>query len=115
MRETVRQGVARAMTVEEAEVTGARALLFLASDPERLVGLMAVTGLAPADLTGRAGEPALLGALLEHLLHAEPLLLAFAAEHDVRPERVQPAADILADLAGGHATPAGQRRAARDW
>lgn len=90
-----------AMTIEEAETIGARALLYFVSDEMRLSGLMSATGLTPDDLRSRADDAALLAALLEHLATADAMVVTFSAEHAIAPERVQPAAALLSDLAAG--------------
>ena len=73
------------MSEEGAETLALQALAWLAVDPERLGLFLAETGLGPAELKRRAGDKALLGGVLDHLLAREPLLLRFAAEHDLDP------------------------------
>jgi hypothetical protein len=73
---------------DAAEALALRALAFLAEDPERLGRFLALSGLGPGELRSRAGDPALLGGVLDHLLSDEPLLLAFAAAQELRPEAV---------------------------
>jgi hypothetical protein len=48
--------------------------------------LLSVTGLDPADLRARAGEPAVLAAVLAFLEGHEPDLVACAEALDIRPE-----------------------------
>ncbi len=71
---------------EQAEVLALQALGFLAGDPERLDRFCALTGTGLDELKARASDPALLGAVLDHLLQDEPLLQAFAAEAGIAPE-----------------------------
>jgi len=67
-----------------AEALALHALAFLAEDPERLGRFLALTGIGPADLKARAGEPEFLGGVLDHLLGDERLLLAFSKEYECR-------------------------------
>jgi hypothetical protein len=84
------------MSQELAETIGLKALKFLAEDASRLERFLALTGLGPADLKRNASSPAVLQAVLEHLLLDESLLLVFAAEADVPPADVEPAGRVLA-------------------
>ena len=74
------------------------ALAYIAGDPGRLGGFITATGLAPEAMRAAAAEPGFLAAVLGHLAADESLLLAFAADHDLRPDRV---AEALALLDGG--------------
>jgi hypothetical protein len=79
---------------------GLAALSFLAAEPDRLVRFLGLTGIGLDDLRERAGDPALLGAVLEHLLADESLLFVFAEAEALHP------ADIAAarrKLPGGAA------------
>ena len=73
---------------EEAEILAINALGFLASDGERLQRFMDLSGLDVAAIRAGASKPAFLGGILDHLLGDESLLLIFAEEQQVRPERV---------------------------
>jgi len=75
-------------STEEAEVTALKALGFLAAEPERLSRFMELSGLDLQAIRAAAGEPAFLGGLLDHLLADDSLLLIFAEEHGLRPERI---------------------------
>ena len=72
----------------DPEVVGLAALRFLACEPERLVRFLALTGTTIEDLRERAGEPALLGAVLDHLLSDETLLFLFAEAETLHPADV---------------------------
>ena len=63
-----------------------RALVWTLAEPERAQRLLDTTGLDPADLRARAGEPAVLSAALGFLESWEPDLIACAAGIGVRPE-----------------------------
>jgi hypothetical protein len=80
----------------QAEDLGMRALLFVAGEPTRLGRFLADTGLSPQELRHNAGEPAMLAAILEHLLGNESELLVFAAEAGVDPQLVEPMRALLA-------------------
>ena len=83
------------VTRETAEELGARALLFLAEDPTRLVRFLDETGVDPATLHAKAGSPELLASVLAHLLADESALLVFAAGAGVEPEEVQRSHHLL--------------------
>src|SRR5512145_3240487 len=74
------------MNQEEAEILAIRALGFIADDEDRLMRLIALTGLSADDLKRRATEPEFLGALLDFLLADERMLMDFVARAGVRPE-----------------------------
>lgn len=69
-----------------AMAIAAQAMAFLAEDADRLGRFLALTGLSPETLRGGIAQPALLGAVLDHLLSDEALLLAFAAAAELPPE-----------------------------
>ncbi|MCL4765885.1 MAG: DUF3572 family protein [Hyphomicrobiaceae bacterium] len=89
------------VSLEEAEIIGLRALAFLAEDEARLDRFLALTGMSGAELRARTGDPGTLLAVLEHLAGDESLLLVFAAEAALPPERIGPALQVLAGEAGG--------------
>jgi hypothetical protein len=72
----------------EAEITALKALGFLAADAERLRRFMDLSGLDVASIRRAAPEPGFLGGVLDHLLADQTLLLIFAEEHGMKPERV---------------------------
>ncbi|MEM9783179.1 MAG: DUF3572 domain-containing protein [Pseudomonadota bacterium] len=88
------------MTESEAEDVAIAALGFLANDPERIGAFLAAAGAAPGDLRARAGDPAFLGFVLDHLLCGDDSVMAFAAVAGIRPEQV---AAARAALPGGDA------------
>jgi hypothetical protein len=73
---------------EDAEIMALKVLGFLAAEPDRLQRFMDLTGLDVGSIRSRASEPAFLGALLDHLLTDQSLLLTFAEDHGVKPERI---------------------------
>lgn len=86
------------LTRDEADVLALKALTFLASDDQRLVRFLRLTGLDTNDLRLRAGEPAILAAVMDHLLADQTLLLVFAADAGVRPETVEEARAVLSGI-----------------
>ena len=74
------------VTNEDAGALALRALAWTLGDPDRADRLLSVTGLDPADLRARAGEPAVLAAVLGFLEGHERDLIACAEALDVRPE-----------------------------
>jgi hypothetical protein len=75
-------------STDDAEVTALQALGFLAAEPERFSRFMDMTGLDIAAIRALAGDPAFLGGVLDHLLSDQSLLLIFAEEHGLKPERI---------------------------
>lgn len=73
---------------DEAEILAINALGFLAADGERLQRFMDLSGLDVAALRAGASNPAFLGGILDHLLADESLLLIFAEDQQMRPERI---------------------------
>ena len=63
-----------------------QALAWTLGDEDRALRLLSVTGLDPADLRARAGEPAVLAAVLAFLEGYEPDLVACAEALGVAPE-----------------------------
>ncbi|MFZ2468690.1 MAG: DUF3572 domain-containing protein [Parvibaculum sedimenti] len=74
------------MKPEQAEIIAIQALGHIAGDDELLFAFFDITGLAPDDLRARAGEPEILGGVLDFLLMDEARLLAFCDAVDLRPE-----------------------------
>ncbi len=62
---------------EAAETVGAQALEWLAGDPDQLTGFLAATGMSPRELMEQASDPRLLGAVLDHLMGSDELVMAF--------------------------------------
>jgi len=65
------------------------------AEPDRAGRLLDVTGLTPADLRGRAAEPAVLAAVLGFLEAYEPDLVACVAGLGVKPEAIVAARHAL--------------------
>ena len=81
------------MTIQEtnggdAEALALGALGWTLAEPARADRLLALTGLTPADLRARIGEPPLLAAILRFLEAHEPDLIACADALGVAPARL---------------------------
>ncbi len=81
----------------DAETLGLRALAYVIGDADLGPRLLSVTGLDVQTLRQRAGDPALLGAVLTFLEQHEPDLIACAAALEVKPEALVAARRILED------------------
>ena len=88
------------LSAREAELLAIQALGFLAEEPERLERFLALTGIGIETLTRDAGNPAVLTAILNHLLKDESLLLTLAANNGAAPTDIARAHDRLER--GGH-------------
>jgi hypothetical protein len=79
----------------DAETVAIQALTFLAADPGRLGRFLAATGIGPAEIRTAAREPSFLAGVLDHLADDESVMLAFAAETGLPPERIAQARTLL--------------------
>ena len=75
-----------AMERQAAEVLGARALGFLAEQPDVMGRFLAVTGVDVGELRANAGAPELLAAVLDFLRGDEELAAGFCAAAEITPE-----------------------------
>ena len=73
---------------DDDAVLALSALVWTLDEPTRAARLLALTGLDPADLRARAGEPAVLAATIGFLAAYEPDLIACAAALNVEPARL---------------------------
>jgi Mn-dependent DtxR family transcriptional regulator len=73
-------------TTNDAIALALRALAATLSDQRLATRFLSVSGIEPPDLRQRAGDPALLAALLRFLEAHEPDLVAIAEELGVKPE-----------------------------
>jgi hypothetical protein len=80
---------------KDAEMLAIQALTFLAAEPDRLGGFLALSGIGPTDLRSAAQEPGFLAGVLEHMLADESLLIAFADSAGIDPAQVGRARDAL--------------------
>jgi hypothetical protein len=72
----------------DPDALATKALAYVASDPERLGRFLALSGLDPGSIRQASRSPGFLPAVLDHVLSDERLLLAFASDAGLRPERV---------------------------
>lgn len=89
---------ARETNPEPAELA-LHALVWTLGEPDRAQRLLDVTGMTPADLRTRAGEPAVLSAVLGFLESYEPDLIACADGIGARPEAIVAARAALENAA----------------
>jgi hypothetical protein len=83
------------MTPIAAETLGLKALTWLAGQPEVLDRFLLVSGLTGAEIRARAGEPGLLGAILEHILANEQLAKDFCIDEGLQPRELHLARHVL--------------------
>ncbi len=73
---------------ESADALALDVLLWMAQEPDRLLPFLGATGLSPGDLRAGMSDPGVLGAVLDHVMANEPVLLACAEGIGVKPERI---------------------------
>ncbi len=83
------------MRASAAETLALKALGHLASDGETLARFLTASGLEPADLRDRAGEPELLAAVLDFVLSDDAISQSFAAAEGLTAERLHVARRAL--------------------
>lgn len=71
------------MTRDHAETIALRALAWMAGREGVLDGLLAASGATADDLRARAGDPAFLVAVLDHLMGADSLVTGFCDHEGV--------------------------------
>jgi hypothetical protein len=85
----------RAAETNDAATLALQALAWTLAEPARAERLLSTTGLDPADLRARAGDPAVLAAALGFLEAHEPDLVACAGDLGIRPEQLVAAHERL--------------------
>jgi len=80
---------------KSAEILGLQALGWLAGVPGALERLLGASGMDAAGLKSAAGEPHVLGAVLEFLLANEDLLLDFCSHQALKPAQIHAARHVL--------------------
>ena len=73
------------------------AVTFLATNEERFMQFLTLTGMEPSQLSSRMQDPTTLAAILDYLLNWEPLLIEFAAEYQIQPYSIALARRRLPD------------------
>ncbi|HEY7248487.1 MAG TPA: DUF3572 domain-containing protein [Xanthobacteraceae bacterium] len=90
---------------EQVQALAVAAFEFLAADSRRLQRFLDSSGIDLAALRAATGEPDFLAGVLDHLCGEEELLVAFAAENDIAPNRVLAARESLSGRAWERDTP----------
>jgi adenine/guanine phosphoribosyltransferase-like PRPP-binding protein len=73
------------MDMSDPPTLALHALAWMLSDARRAERLLAITGLDADTLRAGIGDPAVLGAVLEHLANYEPDLIACAEALEISP------------------------------
>lgn len=92
------------MDIDQAKLIAAQALGYLAQNSDQLGRFMELTGLSLETLREDAGSHHVLGAVLDHMMRDESLMLAFAASAAIEPELVASASAQLIGTEGGQGT-----------
>lgn len=74
------------MKADRAELVAIQALGHIAAEEDLLFAFVDLTGLAPDELRARAGEPEILGGVLDFILMDDKRLLAFCDAVNLKPE-----------------------------
>ncbi len=61
----------------------AKALIFIAQEPDRIGRFLARTGIGPSEIRARTQDAAFLGGILDYLLSDEAMLIEFAGWAEV--------------------------------
>ena len=91
--------------LEPAQELAVAAFGFLAADSRRLQHFLEVSGIALSALRETAREPDFLAGVLDHLCGEDELLVGFARESGIEPNRVLAARDALHGNGWEHDTP----------
>jgi hypothetical protein len=74
------------MNADQAELIAIQALGHVAAEEDLLFAFVDLCGLNPAELRDRAGDPEILGGVLDFILQDDQRLLAFCETASLRPE-----------------------------
>lgn len=83
------------MNADQAELIAIQALGHIATEEDLLFGFVDLTGLSPDDLRSRAGDPEILGGILDFILMDDQRLLTFCEAMNLRPEMPAVARKLL--------------------
>lgn len=83
------------MNADQAELIAIQALGHIAAEEDLLFAFVDLTGLSPNDLRARAGEPEILGGILDFILMDDQRLIAFCEAASLRPEMPAVARKLL--------------------
>lgn len=78
-----------------AETLALKALAFLAQSDEALERFVALTGVTPANLRARAGDPEILAAVLDFVLADDGRVTGFCEAAEIDPRELQAARHAL--------------------
>jgi len=81
-----------------AETIALQAFAYLAADPQRLARFLSLTGIAPGQLRSEAKTAEFQGAVLDHMMGDESLLLAFCQDAGINPESMRGAHVLITGL-----------------
>jgi hypothetical protein len=84
------------MTPDHAETIALKALAYVVNSPDERDRFMAVSGVDASILRARAGDPQLLGAVLDFMLANETLLVDFCGDETLDAREVHMARHVLA-------------------
>lgn len=88
------------MTSDQAEILALQILGWLAADEEAMNQFTMMAGITPADIMAQAGNPEMLGGMLDFFLSDEAMLTRFCEEQEINPEtpaharRILPGGDV---------------------
>ena len=91
----------RELSTADADALAVSVLASIVADPDRLGRFLAQTGLDPGTIRRAASEPGFLPSVMDYLAGDETLLVAVAAELEVRPERLMQARERLSPTSDG--------------
>jgi len=74
------------MKADQAELIAIQALGHIAAEEDLLYAFVDMCGLSPDELRARAGEPEILGGVLDFILMDEQRLISFCETVHIRPE-----------------------------
>jgi hypothetical protein len=83
------------VTPDEAEILALKALTFLAQSEDDLRRFVTLSGIAPADLRVRAGDPEILAAVVDFLLTDDSRVTDFCESAEIDPRDLQAARRAL--------------------
>jgi hypothetical protein len=79
----------------DAEALATQAFRFLATEPERIMRFLSLSGIAAESVRRAASEPGFLPAVLDYFLNDEALLVAFAAQSGIEPQALAQARAVI--------------------
>lgn len=83
------------MNYDQAEILGLQALSHVAEHEDILIAYLNLSGLTLEELKNSAGDPAILGSILDYFLQNENRLINFCESMDIAPDQLQKARQYL--------------------